>query len=70
MISVTVVLNVGTINVANMAGELKKIAVVPVESILTHFWGLDKRWSLKRENEIFWSDSESEDEDDFCDTKS
>ena len=50
------------VNVANMVGDLHKLAIIPVETALTKFHNLDTRWDLIRENCIFWSDDEDDDD--------
>ena len=54
----------GAVNIVNMVGDLEKIAVIPGESSLTKFHDLDKCWALIKETDIFWSDDDSEGEED------
>ena len=55
----------GAVNVAKMVGDLEKIAVISGESSLTKFHDLDRRWDLIRQSDIFWSDEESDAEEDM-----
>ena len=55
-----------------MANELKNIAVVPGESNLTRFQDLDARWNLIKQQDLFLSDTESDQsdcEEEFCDAQ-
>ena len=63
---------IGATNLAIMANELKNIAVVPGEMNLTRFQDLDARWNLIRQQNLFWSDSETDQsdcEEEFCDAQ-
>ena len=50
------------VKVANMVGDLHKLAIIPGETALTKFHNLDTRWKLVKDNYIYWSDDEDSDD--------